>query len=59
MPNSGEKTVRSVHHGMHGPHGEKTDEDRDILKGKPFPLTSKPKQTYVKKDPIKKTPRKG
>jgi hypothetical protein len=59
MPRKSEKEKHSVHHDMHDPHGEKTDEGRDILKGKPFPLNSKPNQTYVMKDPIKTLPRKG
>jgi len=62
MPKKSKKGKHSGHHdhhGVFGPHEGQTEDDHEKLKGEPFPHTSKPKETYVKKDPIKNTPRKG
>ncbi len=68
MPNSDEKAVHSGHpghhghhetHGSHSPQDAKTEDDRDLLKGKPFPLTSKPTHTIENKPPMRFRRRKG
>lgn len=65
MPNSGEKAAYSGHPGHHGhhemhvPHDERTEDDRDLLKGKPFPLTSRPTHTNESKPPMRIRRRKG
>ena len=65
MPNSGEKAAHSGHpghhghHDMHVPHDERTEDDRDLLKGKPFPLTSKPTHVNEEKPPIRTERRNG
>ena len=68
MPNADEKTVHSGHpghhgqhetHSPHGPQGEKTEDDHDLLKGRPFPLTSKPTHTSDEKPPMRFRRRKG
>ena len=64
MPKKSKKGKHSHHShhdhlDVHGPHDGNPDDDHNKLTGEPFPHTSKPKATYVKKDPIKNTPRKG
>jgi len=71
MPNSGEKAAHSGypgntghhgHHEMHGPHGpqeEKAEDNHELLKGRPFPLTSKPTHTNDEKPPMRFRRRKG
>ena len=36
-----------------GPRGGKTEQERTVVKGKPFPPTPKPKQYYGKPDKTK------
>jgi hypothetical protein len=62
MPNKKEKGKHSGnhdHHGMPGPHGEQTEEDHELLKGKPYPLTSKPTHTNDTKPPVRTERRNG
>ena len=43
----GETATRSGEYGIQGPRGGDTGKERTVVKGKPFPPTPKPGQTYV------------
>jgi hypothetical protein len=42
----GEPAPRSGEYGINGPRGGKTEQERTVVKGEPFPPTPKSGQTY-------------
>ncbi len=49
----GQTAPRSGQYGIVGPRGGKTNRERTVVKGEPFPPTEKSGQKYVMNDPTK------